>query len=81
MKIGKLTTKAVRGYFEVYLNGQHFVNLYKIDEGFGRGLIKDGEWVINRGPLAINKGFFFPPVSYPKVIVTLTAIESMDLPA
>lgn len=78
-----MTPKVVntnRGYYEVWVEDKLFILLYRVTEGFGRGMIKDGEWVVNRGPLAIDRGLFFPPVSYPTIKDLLDALEGILFP-
>lgn len=73
----KLKVIRAKIYYKVFLGNKYLANLYRMGVGFGHGEIKDVEWVINRAQYSIDKGFSFPPKSYPTIKAALSAIEKV----
>ncbi len=73
----KIRVVRVKGalWRKVFVNETYFAYLYRIAPGFGRGMIKDHEWAINRAQGAIDQGFFFPPETYRTILLAIEAIK------
>lgn len=71
----KLTVKRSKGYRKVFVDEIYFANLYRVAKGYGGTRLKEGEWIINRGPGAIDRRLFFPTCSYPTIEAAVAVIE------
>ena len=64
-----------KGAVAIYLGDEHFANSYQIQQGFGHGKFKEGEWVINKHTGAFNRKMGDVLQSFPTLQELLEYLE------
>ena len=61
---------------KIFLHDEWFCNSFRLQEGFGYGNMKDGEWVINAHIGAFRLKFKSPAISFPTLQELLNYLEN-----
>jgi len=61
---------------KIFLHDEWFCNSFRLQEGFGHGNMKDGEWVINAHSGAFRLKFKSPAISFPTLQELLNYLEN-----